>query len=170
MLRPGVRADADFLQIGVGLGLTQGFAVGTAMGLGLVVLLIWRDAAVKRGESKSIDRERSRTGGIWKLVLGAMAAICLSIVCGSVAFVAGGVIGQEQLYRAYTDRKLDKIAAILRSGDFPDVESGYSSAAQVYLTGHVKDEPQRQTLHKELLLAFGSEEADTIIRSVNVRQ
>ncbi len=91
-----------------------------------------------------------------------------SIDYHAATFILGGVIGQQQLYQTWTERKLEGLATILRSADFEGVEAGFSSAAQVYLTGTVTDNAVRKKLHEQLVVTFGTEEADEMIWRVDV--
>jgi hypothetical protein len=56
----------------------------------------------------------------------------------------------------------------LKSKEFNGIEADYSSAAQVYLSGTIKDSAARDALHKQLVLSFGTEEADEMIWRVDV--
>ena len=96
-------------------------------------------------------------------------ATAMSVLTISAAtFVLGGIIGQQQLYQSWTERKLDKLATILESNEFDGVKSEFSSAAQVYLTGAIKDNASRDALRDKLVVTFGAEEADEMIWRVNV--
>ncbi len=90
------------------------------------------------------------------------------ILIGAVTFIGGGIVGQQQLYQSWTERKLDKLATILKSNEFNGIEADYSSAAQVYLSGTIKDSAARDALHKQLVFSFGTEEADEMIWRVDV--
>lgn len=104
------------------------------------------------------DRQGSREGGevdkqmsarvslvaireVWAVVTAA-AMVCVAVG----AFLLGGIIGQQRLYQSWTDQKLDKLARILQADAYEGVESNYSSAAQVYLTGTIKDMATREAL------------------------
>lgn len=89
-------------------------------------------------------------------------------IASSLAFVLGGVLGQQQLYNTWTERKLDKLSVILQSSQFESIETGYSSAARVYLIGTLPNSPTRDALHKQLVTSFGLEEADFIIGQVEI--
>lgn len=70
--------------------------------------------------------------------------------------------------KTWTERKLDRLATILQSDDFDGVGADYSSAAQVYLTGTIKDNAARDALHEKLVVTFGTEEATEMIWRVDV--
>lgn len=170
VFRDGHAANFNPFQVGIGLGVTQGLACGVAMALGVLALLAWRDHRSEYGGSISHSADEVRGPRRWSRTAFWGVATALSVVIlSSVAFVLGGIIGQHQLYQLWTDRKLDKIAIVLESHEFPDVTANYSSAAQVYLVGTVKDDAARQSLHDKLVLAFGSEEADEMTWRVDVR-
>ncbi len=107
--------------------------------------------------------------GSWRVhAAWAVGTVTSTFVVGLVTFVLGGIVGQQQLYQNWTNRKLDKLESILTSADFEGVETGYSSAAQVYLTGTIRDNAARDVLRNQLMVAFGTEEADAMMASVKV--
>lgn len=77
-------------------------------------------------------------------------------------------MGQEQLYQAWTERKLFGLAAILHSKEFDGVEAEVSSAAQVYSIGTIKDDPSLELLRAKLAVTFGAEEAHEMVWRVEV--
>lgn len=169
VFRDGDSPDFNPLQVGVGLGITQGVACGVATGIVILGILAWKE--VRRSEAKAgkppSDGSPARARWVRRL-LGAIVVTVLVGLCSFVAFVLGGITGQQQLYQRWTDYKLERIHEILATGEFPDLEAGFSSAAQVYLTGSVKSAEERRHLEKELQLAFGTDEASEIIRLVDV--
>ena len=157
-------------EVGIGLGATQGVASGVAISLAVLALLAWRDIRAARPAEKD-SPSSSRSSASWTVhaLWGIAAAISVVFVAAGT-FVLGGIIGQQQLYQSWTDRKLEKITTILASGEFKGVEADYSSAAQVYLTGKLKDNATRDELFKQLVVTFGADEADKMIVNVNVVQ
>lgn len=101
------------------------------------------------------------------MLWGIGTAMSVSIV-SAATFLLGGTIGQQQLYRDWTERKLERLATIVQSTDFDGFGPGYSSAAQVYLTGTLQDAAARDSLHDILVKAFGTEDANEIIWRVEV--
>ncbi|MEQ9587975.1 MAG: hypothetical protein RJS97_08475 [Parvibaculaceae bacterium] len=169
VFRGGESPDFNPLQIGVGLGVTQGAASGIAISLVVLALLAWRDI---RCRNPAFDNNAPATDSqsqTWSVhVLWGIAAAMSVVIISATTFVVGGVVGQQQLYQAWTERKLEGLATILQSDDFDGVEADYSSAAQVYLTGTVNDNAVRDKLHEQLVIAFGSEEAGEMISRVDV--
>lgn len=100
--------------------------------------------------------------------LRSIVAVIAVIFAVAVAFVLGGMVGQQQLYQKWTEDRLAKLATILESGTYDGVKADYSSAAQVYLTGTVRDSGTRDALRNQLVDAFGSFEADAMIWRVDV--
>ncbi|MCA8988410.1 MAG: hypothetical protein KDA78_12245, partial [Planctomycetaceae bacterium] len=60
------------------------------------------------------------------------------------------------------------LTRILDSGNFAGVQAEHSSAAQVYLTGTLKDSETLDTLRNQLESTFGTEETEQILRNVEV--
>lgn len=165
----GQSPNFDPVQVGVGLGATQGAASGIAVSILVVALFAWRDSRFTRAaHDRDISKtaSRSRTWFV-HVCWGAVTAISVLII-SSTTFIAGGIVGQQQLYQVWTERKLDRIATILQSDDFDGVKADYSSAAQVYLSGTIKDVAARDALLENLVAAFGTEEADEMMWQVNV--
>jgi hypothetical protein len=171
VFRRGDSRNFNALQVGVGLGVTQGVASGCAISLAVLTLLAWRDIRTARPRAESdgpnnVNPPRSWTVyALWSTVT-ATAVVSLA----AVTFVLGGIIGQQQLYQSWTDQKLAKLAIILESRAYEGVEADYSSAAQVYLIGKVKDTSTRDALRNQLVITFGTSEADEMIWRVDVAQ
>jgi len=159
------------LQVGIGLGATQGLGTGIAISIAVLALLAWRDVRAARPTAEADSPHNTRPSSSWTVhaLWGVATAASVTLVAAAT-FVLGGIIGQEQLYQSWTDRKLDKLATILESGEFAGVEADYSSAAQVYLTGTIKDNASRDALRDQLVVTFGTDEADEMIWRVDVDQ
>lgn len=169
VLRHGDSPNFSSLQVGIGLGATQGIASGVAISLVVVALLAWRDVRAARpttAEDYPNNRHMSRSWSIH--ALWAVATTLSVLIVSAFAFVLGGIIGQQRLYQSWTDQKLDKLATILESDEFKGVEAEYSSAAQVYLTGTIKDNATHDALRNRLVVTFGSDEAEAMIRTLDV--
>jgi Zn-dependent M16 (insulinase) family peptidase len=61
-----------------------------------------------------------------------------------------------------------RVTPILASREFQNVHAASSSAAHVYLTGSVPDDETLADLREKLIRVFGTEEADAMIRTVDV--
>lgn len=169
MFRTGHSLDFKPLEVGIGLGVTQGLASGVAISLGVVALLTWQELRSGTvGPSKHPMDVRPNARPWVRYLLGSLVTSLAVVIFSTFAFVLGGIIGQEQLYQAWTDHKLEKLAIILQADDFSSVSADYSSAAQVYLIGSVRGKEVRTLLREKLVLAFGTEEADEMIRLVEV--
>jgi hypothetical protein len=165
-----LRAGQNFnpTHVGIGLGATQGVSAGVATSLAVLAILAWRDIRFARlAEKKVSNHPRSTATWTVHALWGTAVAISLVLV-GAGAFALGGIIAQQQLYQLWTDRKLEKIATILASGGFEGVEADYSSAAQVYLTGKLSDNATREELYRQLVDAFGIDEAEKMLGNVDV--
>jgi hypothetical protein len=169
VFRRGESPDFNPLQVGVGLGVTQGAASGIAISIVVIAILAWRDGRSRSPANESNTPATDSLSRTWSVhVLWGVAAAMSVLIISAATFIVGGVVGQQQLYQAWTERKLEGLATILQSDDFVGVEADYSSAAQVYLTGTVKDNDVRDKLREQLVVAFGGEEADEMIWRVDV--
>ena len=89
--------------------------------------------------------------------------------CGSaLAFAAKRRFVTRIVSTVWTESKLDKVATILKTEEFTNVQSDYTSEAQVYLNGTVKDDLSHNSLREKLVAVFGVEEAEWMIRLVEV--
>lgn len=171
VFRYGDLPNFNPLQVGIGLGATQGVASGIAISIAVLAILAWRDIRAARPEAEKDCPNKAHPSRSWTVhALWSVVTATSVILVAAVTFVLGGIIGQQQLYQSWTDRKLDKLATILESGKFEGVEADYSSAAQVYLTGTIKDSVTRDALRNQLVGTFGTEEADEMIWRVDVAQ
>lgn len=95
--------------------------------------------------------------------------IVLAFMCATpAAFFLGGIVGQQQLYESWRERKIDKLSPIVQAEEFKGVNVEHSSAAQVYLTGTVGDQETHDKLREQLTSAFGSDEAHEMVWRVDV--
>lgn len=157
------------LQVGIGLGAAQGSILGAVLAVVVLALLAWRENRALRSAPEKDDPSDARRPRSWTVhALWCVVTAVATLIVGTTAFFLGGILGQQQLYQSWTQRKLDKLATILASEEFADLEAGYSSAAQVYLTGTVKDDDTHKALHDRLVTTFGTDEAETILASVEV--
>ena len=171
VFRDGDLPNFNPLQVGIGLGATQGVASGIAISIAVLALLAWRDIRAARSKADRDSQSNTHSSASWTVhSLWGVATATSVILVSAATFVLGGIIGQQQLYQSWTDRKLDKLATILESRTFEGVEADYSSAAQVYLTGTTKDSATRDALRNQLVVTFGTEEADEMIWRVDVAQ
>ena len=132
VFRDGHSPEFDPFQVGIGLGVTQGLATGVALALGVLALLAWRDLRSGSTENIRNSAEVEQRSRPWtRLALWGVATSISVVIFSTVTFVLGGIIGQQQLYQLWTDQKLYKIATILESDEFSDVDADYSSAAQI---------------------------------------
>lgn len=171
VLRNSVDGQLNPVQVGIGLGVTQGLAVGLGVALSGLAFVTWREQRSICDNATQDPVCQIRRPRRWVRFALWGAGICLTIVMfTTVAFTYGGIVGQQLLYARWTDEKLEKIAATLDTENFPNVRAEYSSAAQVYLTGTVTDEARLASLRDKLVLAFGTDEAEEMLWRVDVAQ
>lgn len=169
VFRVGHSTEFNPLQVGIGLGATQGVSSGIAIAIIVLALLAWRDVRFARPAINSDTPRKGLPSRTWSVHVRWGVATAMSVLVISAAtFIVGGIVGQQQLYQAWTERKLDRLATVLQSKDFDGVEADYSSAAQVYLAGTIKNNAARDSLHDILVVTFGEEEADEMMWRVDV--
>ncbi len=71
--------------------------------------------------------------------------------------IAGGVIGQGQLYQSLAQDKIQRLQPLI--ADFPELRIECSSAAQVYLDGPRPTAESLTRLTERLILEFGKPES-----------
>lgn len=166
--------DPDFspVQVGLGLGLTQGLVAG--LGVGGVAVLAATLSHRHRPKSEpmdgvieSFDSGRAHRSRI-RRIFGLGASIVTIAFAGVVGYFAGALANQEQFYQHSTDTKLAKIRPILQDRRFADVTADYSSAAQVYLIGRVDSQRVYSDLEEKLRFLFGDEEMRFMMDNVTV--
>lgn len=163
--------DFDPVQMGTSLGLMQGMIAGLVIAGVVIGLMIWRDSFKARLAEEPdvgyVSAARSRAG-FW-VVIWCIALVLSVAFVGTVAYVAGGLVGQQQHYQRERIAKHAKIDEILADYEFPDITTGGSHFGDVFLYGSVKDQASLDQLRHELVLAFGTETADEMLEPVNVK-
>jgi hypothetical protein len=169
IFRNGHLPSFNPLHVGIGLGATQGVAAGIVISIAVLAMLSWRDICAARAQ---VDKDSANTiprPALWRVHTVWSVVTATSVVLVSVTmFIFGAIVGQQQLYQSWTDQKLQKLSKILESRSFEGVETDSSSAAQVYLEGTIKDIATRDKLREQLVITFGTEEADEMIWRVDV--
>lgn len=157
------------IQLGIGLGVTQGFAMGLALSICAVAIQTGRDIYLGTHTPGTPGPASPRRNRSWMIhTVWGLTVLILAAIVGTVTFVAGGIVGQQQLYQAWTERKLETLAPILSADDYRRVAPESSSAANVYLTGTVENHTVYRSLRQELTLAFGVAAADEMIGNIKV--
>ena len=161
--------DFPTVQVGVGLGLTQGLAAGVLVGLIVVALLIWNDRSP--AEVYPSDAPQQRQKPRW--ALRALWGIVLSAVFGVLviaSFILGAIIGEHGRYLQAGTEAMQVLEPILRDPRFADVTAAPTSTGKIQLSGHVADEQIRDELLDALQHGFGDATAASMIESVTVRE
>lgn len=160
----------DPFVLGINLGLSQGATVGIVFALGVLALAAYRESHTQK---KDLNQpiQTSSTARSWKgILLWISATLVLVVIFGTITFVLGAIIAEQQNYQSQTLEKLEKLDTILEAGMYPDLETDFSSAAQVYLTGTVPNKETHSALFQQLVQIFGTQEAEKIIRLVDVKE
>lgn len=164
----------DPLQVGVGLGMTQGASAGAVIGLAALAIMAWRDIRrIKLGQ-ESIDSSSKipKSGKLAKWLFFALGISCLmlfTIVLSGAVFVVGAIVGESGNYRRSSDRFTERVQRILSEENLGDLEVIPTSQGQVQLIGSVESAALRTDLETQLVREFGVDEAAFIISNVNVR-
>jgi hypothetical protein len=101
--------------------------------------------------------------------LGLIAIVLLVIallVVGSLSFLVGGIVGQEQLYQSWRQRKLDKLAIILQAPRVPRGASRTFFGRSSLFIGTLATPAARDNLLAQLVEAFGRDEAKAMLSLV----
>lgn len=163
------------VQVGLGLGATQGLGCGIAVGTVVVLAAALYgprnlgQKAVGVLEADDLMPGSQRSFPV-KLVLGFFGVLATILFVGVTTFVVGEIIGQELLYRRWTSEKLAKIWPVLQEPQFAALNAESSSAAQVYLNGTVPSEKAYKTLEDRIRFLFGDAEAKFMMGNVSVAQ
>ena len=80
----------------------------------------------------------------------------------------GALIEELRSTQRQTTENIERLESLLASGNYPDLKTDYSSAAQVYLVGTVPNKSTRQKLLEQVVSTFGTQEAEMMIRYVEV--
>ncbi|QDT28412.1 hypothetical protein Enr10x_37540 [Gimesia panareensis] len=156
-------------QVGMQLGITQGAGLGVFLALGILGITAWQ-ARAQTSPNIETAATTARQGFWHGKLIWALVTLMLVVFCSAVTFVAGGIMAQQQLYLRMRAEKQEILAQVLSENDYPGLKSEFSSAAQVYLTGTVVNEEQWEHLRQQLVQACGTDEADKMIRLVEIKQ
>lgn len=106
------------------------------------------------------------------LVVGLLVLIAAMTVTAVVAYVAGGIAGQEGLYRARAAGQAAKMRHYLnRQGQrYADLTIEQASDGWSYLTGTVSSQQDMDELRGEMQRIFGEELGTEMTANVEVRE
>lgn len=171
VFRQGRHPDFNPLEVGIGLGVTQGMGAGLAISLAVVALLAWKEhRTVPHISDPLVDDSRPREGRSWALIVSwGVLTLSVVVICSAVAFVGGLVVGESGQTRRTAEQKMDKIQTLLDSDGYAQLKCDFWSDGQVYLTGEVPTGEAHTALQQKLQLAFGTADAAEMIRHVRVR-
>lgn len=157
---------------GMRLGMTQGTGVGLLIALVVLAWAALRDQNQPTVESTPAQNQSdspSRRSWI-PIVCWISATLILTAVGSVIAFVTGAITEELRSTHRLTTEKLEKLETLLSAGNYPDLKTDYSSAAQVYLIGTVPDESTSQKLKEQVMTIFGTEEAEMMVQFVEIRE
>ena len=146
----GGNPDFDPLQIGVGLGTSQGLVIGTAVAVALVLA----SAIGCRGGSGGSGGRLVASRPFWVMVCSIAIALC-----SGAAFLFGGISGQGNLYNRIVSQKIERIERVLRMNHVATIEIDAGSGGRVSLSGTVASETLKASLQVALAAEFGEKEA-----------
>jgi hypothetical protein len=172
VFRGGHEPGFNPVQVGLGLGSTQGLICGTL--LGSIIVLAMALARRSRPESEPADLpphlgERKHSPWSWLRRGAAIALILAAIACGGItSFVAGAIIGQSQLYRYSSDTRLARVLPVLRELPFSGVRAEPTSNGKIDLTGSVGSERDLKALKDRMRFLFGDDDARAMTSGVDI--
>jgi hypothetical protein len=170
IFRSGNDATFDPVNVGVGLGLTQGLAAGVVVGLALVALLCWRDVRRVQAETgaKTMVAPRRETSFRTLRVVGLL--LLLLIVAG-MAFGLGAIVAERGTYhRRYLEEKKLIAPVLAQDPAFVGIELRERSNGGVSITGRVPTREDKERLHAALLKAVGEVRAKEILYGISTPQ
>ncbi|MEQ8636660.1 hypothetical protein [Gimesia maris] len=155
---------------GIRLGATQGTGVGLLLALGVLAWVALRDHSQTTAETTPEQKlSHPPTSRSWIPILSWISAtLILTVICSTIAFVMGALIEELRSTQRQTTENIERLESLLASGNYPDLKTDYSSAAQVYLVGTVPNKSTRQKLLEQVVSTFGTQEAEMMIRYVEV--
>ena len=166
VFRDGFSPDFHPLQVGVGLGLTQGLGTGIVVGLLVVIGRHWTGWRTIRQSLEAESQAAVRSARVW---LWGGALVVLMAMCSVVPFIAGGIVGQSQLYANLSAYKIRKLETVLNDREFRNVFPEQTSSGGVSLSGTVSSPEQLERLHRLVKEEFGRGESEEMLRGVTVR-
>jgi hypothetical protein len=175
IFRAASQPDFSPVEVGLGLGTTQGLIAGLIVG-SVVVLSVAisdpRPRAIEYVEDKAARTETRLPWRTWIRRALLLAAIASGIFCGwGVGFVVGQLSGRASLYRYLATEKVARIRPVLREGGFGSVTAEVEEdphATEVFLRGHVTSKQARESLEGRLRSLFGDEEARMMASTIEV--
>jgi hypothetical protein len=159
-------------EVGLGLGLTQGLICGLL--IGSVIVLAVALSRRPRPESDPAGLPSPSGGPAFARSAGIRSAIAVvfmlaAVACGGIlAFLAGAVVGQLQLYRHSSEDMLARVRPILQQPPFANVRAEPSSDGKLELSGTVQAEQDRKALEDQMRFLFGNEDARTMTLGIDV--
>jgi len=106
------------------------------------------------------------------LVLGTLILVSAIVVTAVLAFVAGGIVGQEQLYHSRAADQATQMQSYLnRQGErYAEVTIERASDGWSYLTGTVDSQQDFDQLRGEMQRLFGEELGADMTANVELRE
>lgn len=160
---PGFRP----VQVGLGLGITQGLACGLLIGSAIVLAAAASRRYGEPDESRKQQTYRPWSAGI-RRVFAAAVVVAAVVFSGLVGFMLGAVVVETQSYRRSADARLARIRPVLAEPPFARIEAGATSDGMVDLSGTIGSERDREALLERLRFLFGDEEARSMTRNVEI--
>jgi hypothetical protein len=160
-------------QVGFGLGVTQGFVGGLAIGSVVTLATAIAGPRLQAYESKRLPPEAvelTRLRWSWSRRI----LVIITVLIASVgSFTLGGIFGainaESMLYREISDLKIAKIRPILQDSQFRGMTAEEQPAGRVELIGGVDTEQAYADITERISFLFGKEEAQDMLEKVEVR-
>lgn len=106
------------------------------------------------------------------LIVGTLVLLAAIMITAVLAFVAGGIVGQSELYHQRATEQAAQMRSYLSSqGErFAEVEINEASSGWSYLSGTVDSQADFDQLQAEMQRLFGEELGSEMTRIVEVRE
>jgi hypothetical protein len=161
---PFAGPQLDPVQTGIGLGATQGLGVGMVLSLVVLALFAWRDRVPLVTEPTT----QPAPGRRWRFMAVILVCVFTTPFCTLVALLLGLFFGNQQIYANWRAEKERRIETVLETGEFPNLTLVGSSWSHVGLRGMVPSQRALDTLRDKLVRAVGTDDAEDVIRTVEV--
>lgn len=160
------------VQVGLGLGTTQGLIIGVAVGAVVVIAGSMENRFIHKADLDEIavgraDRDRPRPSWI-RRVLALLVVLAATGAGGAVGFVIGAVVGQVELYGLIAEAKAAKVRPVLGELKLTGIRIEPSSVGDIFLWGQVGSPRARAALEGRMRCLFGEDQARSMMQGVEV--
>jgi hypothetical protein len=147
-------------QTGAGLKSPPGLGAAMVVLVAALALFVWR---VRQPPATKTTAKPARERR-WPFLTILVAGVLPTVFCSFFGLISGALIRNQQNYGG----KVQRIQAILETGEFPDVTLTRFSWMQLDLQGTVPSHRARISLRNKLNAAVGAVETEDVMRCVRI--